>query len=97
MRVFIAINPPEEIRQGIDELKNKVGQLDAVKWVEKENIHITLKFFGEINDTMLDKVKLCLEGIKVSSFKVKLYGLGVFPNINNARVIWIGIKEGAEE
>lgn len=100
MRIFIAINPENEIKEKIESLTSKVRTVDTkIKWVEKENLHITLKFLGEINEMMLNNVKSCLENIKTgcTPFDVELCGIGVFPNIKDARVIWIGIKNGHQE
>lgn len=100
MRIFIAIDPGNEIKEKIQEIKTKIDVLGSgVKWVEKENLHITLKFLGEINETMLNNVKSCIENIKneCGSFDIKLCSIGVFPNVKDARVIWVDIKEGQQE
>lgn len=100
MRLFVAVPFPAEV-------KNELGKLmedwrrerDKIGWVKKENLHLTLKFLGE---TPLDK----LEGLKknlAASLKgsgaltVSLSGAGAFPNLNRARVIWIGASEGKEK
>ncbi|OYT31748.1 MAG: RNA 2',3'-cyclic phosphodiesterase [Thermofilum sp. ex4484_79] len=68
-----------------------------MKLVERENLHITLKFLGEISPTLLKEVTKLLHIIKFQPFNVRIAGVGAFPNIGNARVVWLGVKEGANE
>jgi 2'-5' RNA ligase len=100
MRLFVAVPFPAEV-------KNELGKLiddwrrerDKVGWVKNDNLHLTLKFLGE---TPLEK----LEGLKKNlaaglngskAFTVSLSSAGAFPNLNRARVIWIGASEGKEK
>lgn len=97
MRSFIAIELSKEIKDFLGSLQDKLKQSGAdVKWVEPKNIHLTLKFLGEIKEEKVDKVKLALEeSLKDRScFYMQLGPLGCFPNTKFPRVIWIGIKEG---
>ncbi len=70
-----------------------------MKPVELENIHLTLRFFGEIDENDVKEIKNVLEsslrGFKV--FNMKLAGMGAFPSPGSPRVIWIGVSEGANE
>lgn len=97
MRCFIAVEiPDEKIIEKLNEVANLLN-LRGVKPVEKENLHITLKFLGEISDKTVEEVKNALKNVKFMSFKVHVYGLGAFPKISNPRVIWAGVKEGFQE
>ena len=93
-RGFIAvdINAIPGIIQLLDEIKSSNAD---VKLVESQNIHITLKFLGDVQKDKINKIeeiiKKSTEGIK--PFKIKLNGTGVYPNKNYIRVIWIGIKD----
>ena len=93
IRSFIAIDIKynENINSLIKEIK-KSGII--VKLVEPENIHITLKFLGDISQNKIldiEKIiKISIEDIK--PFKFNLEGVGVFPNHNYIKIIWIGIK-----
>jgi len=69
----------------------------ALKLVEPQNIHITIRFLGDITPTMIEKVFEEIKQIKFAPFKVQLKGLGAFPNPNYARVIWTGIAAGADQ
>lgn len=94
MRIFISINLPKEIKDYLYELQNKLRkELDAkINWVAKSRFHLTLKFFGEIKETQLLQIKEKLNKIKFKSFEVKLEDMGVFPNEDYIKVIWVGLK-----
>ena len=68
-----------------------------LKLVEPANIHISLRFLGEINTEMVEKVYSVMKKLKFSPFNVLLNGLGVFPTLNYPRVVWAGITDGAEQ
>src|SRR5574341_632187 len=99
MRTFIAIELPQEFTSQIDQLQSVLKKTKAdVSWVKPENVHITLKFLGEVKEEKIDEVYQATEksinGIK--AFKVNLQGLGGFPNLRRPRVIWIGVEKGKE-
>ena len=68
-----------------------------LKPVEPQNIHITIRFLGDISPPMVDKIHEALKNVKFTPFTVKLQGLGVFPSLNYPRVVWAGMTQGAEE
>ncbi|MCD6512128.1 MAG: RNA 2',3'-cyclic phosphodiesterase [Thermoplasmata archaeon] len=93
MRAFIAIDvESEEMKKLLHDLR---GIKARIKTVEDKNIHLTLKFLGEIDENMVENVKNAMkksvEGEK--PFIAELNGVGVFPNINYMRVIWVGFKD----
>lgn len=98
-RAFAAIFPPQEVRNSIWELAQELKASGAgVKWVEKENLHLTLRFFGNLTDMELDKAgsaMKALAGVK-RPFTVRLATLGAFPSLSRPRVIWVGVEEGRE-
>lgn len=65
----------------------------TLKLVRPENFHFTLVFLGEINDTILNKIVSKIGEIEFQSFQIIYDRIGVFPNNNNARVVWIGLDE----
>jgi 2'-5' RNA ligase len=97
MRAFIAIELPQEIKDSLAYLQEqlKASQAD-VKWVQPQNIHLTLKFLGEIDDKKLDKIIRILAEVTKdkNSFYIRISSLGAFPKINSPRVIWVGIDKG---
>jgi RNA 2',3'-cyclic 3'-phosphodiesterase len=71
---------------------------ESIKWVDHNNIHITLKFFGETEDYRISEIitQLKMVSTKHLPFKIQLKGTGVFGSVYNPRVIWIGINESQE-
>ena len=77
------------------EFENYIKNTDAdVKLVEPKNIHITLKFLGDTDENLIDKIEEIMKKSveKIKPFEIELKGSGVFPNNNYIRVIWIGIN-----
>ncbi len=68
-----------------------------LKIVEPQNIHITIRFLGNVTLATVDKIFEEMKQIQFSPFNVQLKGLGAFPNPNYARVVWAGITEGADQ
>ena len=101
IRVFVAININLEIREYLSSLRNSIDiPQSKIKWVGKNNLHITLKFLGYQPP---EKIKLISSGLKEishkhNSFKIKISPyMGVFPNYKMPRIIWVGIGEGTNE
>lgn len=96
IRAFLAAPISDEVRDYLKKiiLKMKRKTIDW-RWVNYENLHITLKFLGYCNnEQILDvqrTVSKCTKNIQ--SFSYELSGLGAFPNEKNARVLWAGIKD----
>jgi len=68
----------------------------SVKWVKKENLHITLKFLGETDKMPAIEGKIKeIEG-EFSPFKVSLKGVGAFPSQKRAKILWVGVEEGVK-
>lgn len=100
MRAFIAIELPKEIKKYLAGLQEQLKTAGAdVKWVAPENIHLTLKFLGEIDEKKVNQVKEILAevGGNKNSFPIRLSSLGAFPKINFPRIIWVGIDQGSAE
>lgn len=100
MRTFIAVELPSEIKNQIARIQAEFKKIPAqVSWTKPDNIHLTLKFLGEIEEKQLNPVtEATRSGCKgVKKFKISLKGVGGFPNLRQPRVIWIGTQDGAEE
>jgi 2'-5' RNA ligase len=100
MRTFIAIELPERVKKNIELAQAPLKKTNAfVSWVKPGNIHITLKFLGEVPEEKINDVSLAtekaLEGIK--KFRMSLKGMGAFPDFRRPRVIWIGAENGEKE
>ena len=71
---------------------------ELVKWVEPHNLHLTVKFLGPVPEHLVPRLSEVLEVLEsFPSFRLHLVGLGAFPRARGARVLWIGIQEGAEQ
>jgi 2'-5' RNA ligase len=100
LRAFIAVEIPSEIHQAIEK---KMAHMRAalnsslVRWVPSSNIHLTLKFLGDVSPTNVELLSqmLSLEVSQHQAFEMIFGGLGAFPNPKRPRVIWIGIQAPA--
>jgi len=66
-----------------------------LKLVEPQNIHITVRFLGNITPTMVEKIFDAMKQIQFAPFNVQMKGLGAFPDLRYPRVVWAGITDGA--
>lgn len=100
MRAFIAIELPKDLKNALSQLQEQLRKTAAdVKWVQPDNIHLTLKFLGEIDEKKLDKISLILDKIAISNkcFQISFSTLGAFPKMSSPRIIWVGIEKGDME
>ena len=103
MRCFIAIDINDKIRRALSDLQQQLaGGVDIkksdVKWVNPENIHLTLKFLGEIKDEKAVEVCNIVENVvgRHRSFELDIESVGYFGS-KAARVLWVGTGEGSDE
>jgi len=99
MRCFIAVDVEEpKLLDAIAEAQRRLQSSGAdLKLVERENLHITLRFLGEIPPSLAEAVGELIREMSFKPFRVCFRGVGAFPNIHRPRVIWIGVSDGAEE
>ena len=100
MRTFIAITLNEEVYSDILLLQRRLDKYDlAIRWVNPADIHLTLKFLGDINNKEIGTILSSLADVVRShqSFSLNLLGIGVFPDLSCPRVIWMGIEKGKKE
>jgi len=94
-RGFIAVDV--DVFPKLLEFEKEIKETGAnVKLVEPENVHITLKFLGDTDESHMDEIDKIIKDTvkKIDPFNIQLKGAGVFPNQNYIKVIWIGIKQG---
>lgn len=99
MRVFLAleISPSvKEYLQGI--IKIMASRITGVRWVKSEGQHITLKFFGELDEAMVENIRTRLLSIddKFEPFEATIKGIDAFPNKRRARVIVVTLEKGVD-
>ena len=100
MRAFIAIELSPEIKDSLEQIQSHLKYSGAdVKWIETGNIHLTLKFLGDITEENCGKIKSILGEISRATkpFEMSIKDIGAFPNIDYPRVIWVGLDKGAIE
>ncbi len=97
MRLFVAVDLQDEVRDNIWRLSEKLASIKGLKTVEKENLHITLMFLGEVDSKRVELIKDELSKISFEPFKIKLASVGAFPSTASPRVVWVDVKEGKEE
>jgi len=99
IRSFLAIEIPRTILKKIEEVQEdlKLSRAD-VRWVSPEKIHLTLKFFGNIDESKIEPIVKSIEGqVRTTPpFSLNVRGVGGFPNSKNPRVIWMGLVDGKE-
>jgi 2'-5' RNA ligase len=100
VRVFIAVEIPPDIRQAIEENTARLRSLldaNLVRWTPTSNIHLTLKFLGDVSPATIEMLAqmLAQEASQYTGFEMQFGGLGTFPSPRRPRVIWIGIQAPA--
>ena len=94
MRLFLAINLPADVRR---EILGATAALrataPALSWVEESKLHLTLKFLGEQDESVVERVARAVDLVAYGhrAFDMRLGGIGAFPGFRRARVIWMGI------
>jgi len=99
IRSFIAFDIDSEsvIKRLSETQKTLVNTGADLKIVQPQNIHVTMRFLGNISPNMVDSIHEEMEKVSFAPFEIELRGLGAFPTLRYARVVWAGIKKGAEE
>jgi 2'-5' RNA ligase len=97
-RCFVALPLPESYQEGLARIVEQWrGKLASkVNWTKRGNWHLTLYFLGEIEDAEVDAVRSALAGVKRQRFVLQAGGGGFFPPGKPPRVIWAGLRRGAE-
>jgi len=95
MRVFLAVEMPEQIRSALAALQQDLAKrgVQGVRWVEPTQSHLTLRFCGEVSSEGVVRLAEALSpGAPHAPFSVFLDGLGVFPPRGAPRVLWVGVE-----
>jgi len=98
VRCFVAIDLPQSLKEQLNSLIDGLKQADKgrkVRWVRLDGIHLTLKFLGEVAPEripeIIETVNIALGQPEIELFDLLVGKLGVFPNLNAPRVIWVGV------
>ena len=96
IRAFLAIDLDDDLKPKINKIIREFKKTNAnIKYVDLQNLHFTLKFFGDIDtegiDLIAEKIEKTIKDF--DSFNIKIKGCGAFPNTNRIKVIWLGLDE----
>jgi len=99
IRSFIAFDIDSElVLKRLSEAQNMLMNTGAdLKLVKPQNIHVTMRFLGNISAPMVDSIHEEMKKISFTPFEIELKGLGAFPSLKYARVVWAGIRKGADD
>jgi 2'-5' RNA ligase len=100
IRCFVALEIPFEVQELLGGVANELSRSGAdVNWVRPGNIHLTLKFLGEIPQNKFIQAGMAVSRMKgrVGPIMARLGELGAFPVLDKPRVVWAGLSQGAEE
>lgn len=99
IRSFVAfdINNDSVLRRFSDAQKELTDTGADLKLVEPKNIHITLRFLGDISAGMVESIHERMEKVAFKAFECEIHGIGAFPDLRYPRVVWAGIRKGADE
>jgi RNA 2',3'-cyclic 3'-phosphodiesterase len=94
VRLFVALEIPSTVRENLSAL---MAELKAIsrepRWVRPENLHVTLKFLGEVADARVDAIRAALGGVRSKQpVALDFRGMGFFPNEKHPRVFWAGME-----
>lgn len=94
MRLFVALEIPSEVRKNLAALIESLRAVSPqTRWVRPENLHVTLKFIGEVPEPKLPVIRTALaSGRSEQPVRLDFRGLGFFPNERHPRVFWVGIE-----
>ena len=89
MRLFIAIELPEEAKKELARLRMDIP---GARWVPSDQIHLTLSFLGEVDEAALERLTVQLARIHMTEFRIRFGGTGCFPDRRRPRVLWAGLE-----
>lgn len=100
IRAFICIEVPRSIKERIEVLQHSLKRNDAqISWVKPSNIHLTIKFLGDVPTSRIEAVRRAVERASqpVSQFEIEIGGTGCFPSPRSPRVLWVGLSHLPDE
>lgn len=92
-RLFVAIELPAEIKGQLATISYGVP---GARWVDEDQLHLTVRFIGEVDGGIFHDIKEGLEAVRVAPFSLRLKGLGFFPPRGMPRVLWVGIEKNPQ-
>jgi 2'-5' RNA ligase len=92
-RLFIAIDIPDRIK---DDISATYIAIPGARWIEDAQIHLTLRFIGEVDNPVEQEIIVALKNVSMPSFNLTLKSVGFFPPRKEPRILWVGINDSPE-
>jgi 2'-5' RNA ligase len=93
MRLFVGIDLPWDLRERLEGLD---GSIPGARWVPAENLHLTLRFIGEVDKHQADEIDLALAGLRARAFPLTLAGVGTFAKGGRETTLWVGVERNPQ-
>ena len=90
-RLFAAIRPPEAVVDALLDLEGGPGVIPGARWQDESQLHLTLRFFGEVEARQADDLAQTLEGVAAAAFALALRGVGHFDRKGRTHTLWAGL------
>jgi 2'-5' RNA ligase len=101
MRLFVSVDLPDEFTEPLATLQSAVADASGLNFVDPSSAHVTLKFLGDVAESRVSALETelaaAVDQAGVGPFTAHLGGLGVFPDLEYIRVVWLGVEEGGAE
>ena len=93
VRLFVGVELPEDVRERVAAL---CAGVPGARWVPPENLHLTLRFIGEVDGGEADDIYHALSAVRPRSFDITLSGVGHFGSSSEVKSLWVGVERNAE-
>lgn len=101
MRLFASVDLPNKLAERIADLQAEFAEAEGLRFTDPEQVHVTLKFLGEVREERLPELESALTTAVMESgvepFETEYGGLGVFPSMEYISVLWLGVRDGTAE
>ncbi len=92
-RLFVAVDLPPDISE---RLSSMCCGLPGARWIDPEQMHLTLRFIGDVDSTVFQDVREALAEVRGETFTMQLEGVGFFPPRGTPRVVWAGVRKNEQ-
>lgn len=93
LRLFVALSLPDPVKTQIAPMKSG---LPGARWIDQENLHLTIRFIGEVEDTYAEDIHYSLSTLRFETFPIRLKGIDTFRSRNMVRSVWAGIEPSTQ-
>ncbi len=99
IRTFIALEMPVAVKRQVIFVARHLSHLGQMRWVRSEGVHLTLKFLGDVEENRVADIVSAVQQVasKFQPFALSTAGLGGFPRLESARVLWLGVEGDLEQ